>query len=561
MSKFSNVDRGHQYAVDVVRGEILACKWIRLACDFYLKELRRSKDNEDFPYYFCKRSAEKNLKFKQMMPHTKGEWARKGLLLELEPWQCFFNMNVFGWKKKENDLRRYRKAILFVPRKNGKSAEAATTGLYMLTADGEYGAEVYSGATTEKQAHEVFKPAQIMAKKENDFREHYGVQVNASTIIIPENGSKFECLIGNPNDGSSPSCAIIDELHEHKDSRLYETMETGMGSREQPLILVITTAGDNLSGICYQMMLDAQKSLDGIVDDPETFALIYTIDKDDDWQSEEALIKANPNYGVSIREDFLKSQQVNAINSARKQSAFKTKHLNIWVGSREAFFNMQKWSDCADDTLKIEDYAGRRAYLGLDLASKVDIAALVVVIPNGDGEYIIFNKSYLPEKTVLNGNDMYKGWAIDGYLTQTDGEMIDFKVIMSDILQLCKDLDVQEVAYDPYQATMLATSLMDEGVPVVEVGATVLNFSEPMKQIEAMMRTGQINHSDDLCFNWMMSNVVAKEDAKENVYPRKERDENKIDGAVALIMAIGRAMRYEESNIDDFVNNMIGVQF
>ena len=159
---FPNVDKGHQYAVDVVRGDILACKWVRLACDFYLKELRRSKDNPDFPFYFDKQAAEKVLKFKQMMPHTKGEWARKGLLLTLEPWQCFFNMNVFGWKRKDNDLRRYRKAILFVPRKNGKSAEAATTGLYMLAADGEHGAEVYSGATTEKQAHEVFKPAQSL---------------------------------------------------------------------------------------------------------------------------------------------------------------------------------------------------------------------------------------------------------------------------------------------------------------------------------------------------------------------------------------------------------------
>ena len=555
---FPSVEKGHQYAVDVVRGDILACKWIRLACDQYLKELRRSKDNPDYPYYFDKQAAEKNLKFKQMMPHTKGEWARKGLLLTLEPWQCFFNMNVFGWKRKADNLRRYRVAILFVPRKNGKSAEAATTGLYMLTADGEHGAEVYSGATTEKQAHEVFKPAQIMAKKEGDFREYFGVQVNAQNIIVPRNGSKFECLIGNPNDGSSPSCAIIDELHEHKDARLYETMETGMGAREQPLILIITTAGDNLSGICYQMISEAQKSLDGVMDDPETFALLYTIDKGDDWKSEEALIKANPNYDISVKADFLRSQQQKAIDSARKQSAFQTKHLNIWVGSRSAFFNMQKWYDCAE-SMSLEDYHGRRAYIGLDLASKVDIAALVIVIPLGDGEYAVFNKSYLPEETILNGNEAYQGWSIDGWLTETEGQMIDFKQIKYDIIELCKVLDVQEVAYDPYQATMLVTSLMDNNVPVVEVGATVQNFSEPMKQLEAMIRTGQIKHANDPCFNWMMSNVVAKADAKDNVYPRKDRDENKIDGPVALLMAIGRAMRHNEMNLDSWIDNMIGV--
>ena len=166
---FPSVEKGHQYAVDVVRGDILACKWIRLACDQYLKELRRSKDNPDYPYYFDKQAAEKNLKFKQMMPHTKGEWARKGLLLTLEPWQCFFNMNVFGWKRKADNLRRYRVAILFVPRKNGKSAEAATTGLYMLTADGEHGAEVYSGATTENKHTKSLNPLRLWLKKRGIF--------------------------------------------------------------------------------------------------------------------------------------------------------------------------------------------------------------------------------------------------------------------------------------------------------------------------------------------------------------------------------------------------------
>ena len=552
-----NTSRGHTYALKVVGESILSCEWIKLACRRYLLDLKKSKEDPDYPYYFCAKSAEKVLRFKQLMPHTKGVWAKQGLLLELEDWQCFFNMNVFGWKRKSDDLRRYRKAILFVPRKNGKSAEASTTGLYMLAADGEHGAEVYSGATTEKQAHEVFLPAKIMAKKENDFREFYGIQVNAQTIIIPENGSKFECLIGNPNDGSSPSCAIIDELHEHKDSRLYETMETGMGAREQPLILIITTAGDNVSGICYQMINDAEKMLQGTVDDDETFAMLYTIDKGDDWKSEEALIKANPNYDVSIKGEFLKARQNDAINSARKQSAFKTKHLNVWVGSNDAFYNLEDWKRCANQDLKIEDFKGCRAYLGLDLASKVDIASLNILITKDDGTYITFSHSYLPETTIEDGNPSYQGWMIDGWIKETGGNIIDYNLIKDDIIELCSLLDVQEVAYDPFQATMLITELMGEGIPVVEMRPTVLNFSEPMKELEALMKSDKIQHNGDPCFTWMVSNVVAKLDAKDNVYPRKDREENKIDGVVALLMSLGRAMNQEQTNIDDFLNNMI----
>jgi phage terminase large subunit-like protein len=524
-----------------------------------LDSLRQEDNNEDYPFYFDKQKAEMVLKFKQAMPHTKGKWAQQRLLLTLEPWQCFMNMNIFGWMRKDTDKRRYRVAILFVPRKNGKSAEAATTGLYMLAADNEYGAEVYSGAANERQAKEVFTPAQIMTKKDSDFREFYGVQSNASCIVIPENGSKFEPLIGNPNDGASPSCAIVDEYHEHQNDNLFETMQTGMGSREQPLILVITTAGDNISGPCYQMMSEAIKMLDGVGDDDETFAMLFTVDKDDDWKSEEALIKANPNFDVSISGDFLRSQQKKAIGSARKQSAFKTKHLNIWVGSRSAYFNLEKWNNCADSNLDIVDYFGQTAYLGLDLASKYDIAALVMIIPVGENEYVMFNKSYLPEETILNGTDAYQQWAIDGWLTETDGQIIDFNVIQDDILDLCKNFVVEEVAYDPFQATMLVTSLMSKNVSVVELGANVLNFSEPMKQIEALTRTGGIKHNGDPCFTWMMSNVVNKPDRKDNDYPNKDKPENKIDGPVAMMMAMNRAMNHEFVDIDDFINNMVSI--
>jgi phage terminase large subunit-like protein len=418
----------------------------------------------------------------------------------------------------------------------------------MLCADGEHGAEVYTGATSEKQAKEVFVPAQAMVRMNPPLKEHFELQNNASNICILKNGSKMEPIIGNPPDGSSPSCAIVDEVHEHKDSRLIDTMITGMGAREQPLMLYITTAGDNLSGPCYQLQLEAQKVLEGAMENEQLFALIYGIDQDDDWSSIEAVKKANPNFGVSVGEEFLLARLQDAKNNSRKQSTYKTKHLNVWVGSREAYFNVDKWRSC-DAGVEIGDYYGHRAFIGLDLASRVDIAALEVLIPDGD-DYIRFGKYYLPESALENGNEMYKSWAADGWLTITDGEIIDFNEIKSDIIDLVSQFEVAELAYDPFQATMLITELIAEGVPVVEMRPTVLNFSEPMKILDSIIRSGNLKHNGDPVMTWMISNTVAKADAKDNVYPRKERDENKIDGVVALIMALGRAQQEAEPVID-----------
>lgn len=560
MSKRPCVDKANKYARDVISGEISACKWIKLACERHLEDIRKAKGYHEFPYYFDGDAAEKVCKFIQAFPHTKGKWASRGEKLTLEPWQCFFLCAIFGWKRHSDRTRRYRKALLFVPRKNGKSALAAGIGLYMLAADGEYGSEVYSGATTEKQAWEVFRPAKIMASKVPQFTEYFGVDVHASNISILDNGSRFEPIIGNPGDGASPHCAIVDEYHEHQTDRLLDTMETGMGAREQPLMLMITTAGDNMAGPCYQMQIDAQKNLEGVIDDPQTFALIYTVDQGDEWADIDSLKKANPNYGVSVSEDFLMARLNDAKNNARKQSTFQTKHLNIWVGARDAYFNVDRWKHCADESMTLEQFNGKPCYIGLDLASKVDIAALEIVFPQGDGQYARFGRYYLPEATVeATENEHYQGWMRDGWLTVTDGEIIDFARIRDDIVALTKQFQVEEVAYDPFQATMLVTDLMNQGVPVVEMRPTVLNFSEPMKNLDAIIRAKQIRHNGDPIMTWMISNVVAKEDAKENVYPRKERPENKIDGAVALIMALGRSMNAEGGDISAAINDMITV--
>lgn len=565
-SQYPHVDKAVKYAQAVLKGDQPACKWVRLACQRHIDDARKAKSDASYPYYFSQKKAEKACKFVEKMPHTKGKWAKNGQTLTLEPWQCFFLCMVFGWLRKADDLRRFRRAMLFVPRKNGKSALAAAIGLYMLTADGEFGAEVYSGATTERQAREVFTPAYYMVKRNAEFAEYYSLELsgthkNPTAIYAEDTGSKFEPIIGKPGDGSSPHCAIIDEYHEHKTDEQVDTMETGMGAREQPLMLIITTAGSNLAGPCFQMQLDAQKMLEGVVEDDTTFALIYTIDKGDDWTKVETLRKANPNFGVSVSEDFLLARLNDAKNNARKQTVFQTKHLDMWVGARDAYFNVEKWQSLGDPSLKLEDFKGYPAYLGMDLASKYDIAALEIIIPLGGDDYVEFGRYYLPEDTVADGvNEHYQGWYKDGFLEVTEGTLIDHKRIMGDILDLCKVLDVQELAYDPYQATMLVTALMDEGVPVVETRQSIPNFSEPMKQLEGLIRAGTIRHTGNPVMAWMMSNVVASANAKDEVYPRKERDEAKIDGPVALILALGRCLVREQRDIGDVIDNLISVK-
>ena len=549
--KHSYVAAAEKYARDVIAGRIPAGKWVQLACQRWVAD-RRAEKTKAFRYKFDADQASRVCRFQELLPHVKGRWARRdpkkpgANRLKLEPWQCFITCNLYGWIRKGSGFRRFRKGSVYLPRKNGKSTMAAGFGWWMFAKDGEPGAEVYSGATTEKQAWEVFGPARQMALAEPAMPEGLGVTVNASNMVRLEDASKFEPIIGKPGDGASPHCAIVDEYHEHPTSDLYDTMLTGMGARDQPLHLVISTAGYDIAGPCYDDWLTVQKILEGTLDDPTHFGIIYAADPDDDWTSEIAMRKANPNAGISVSIEFLQSQLRDAIGNPRKQGVFKTKHLNLWENARDAYINMQRYAECKNPKLQLASMAGQRCLIGLDLASKIDIAAVELLFPREGGRYIRFGKYYLPDETVqLPQNDHYRAWARAGLITVTEGNIIDFGRILEDLVQTAEQFDVEALAYDPFQATMLVTELMNAGLPCVEVKPTVLNLSEPMKQIDALIRARLLAHDGDPVMAWMMSNVVAKVDAKDNVYPRKEREEKKIDGFVALCMAMSRAMTGE----------------
>ena len=426
------------------------------------------------------------------------------------------------------------------------SIVAGAVGLYMLAADGEHGAEVYSGATTEKQAWEVFRPARLMAAKTPAFCAAYGVEVNAKTLAVLENGSRFEPVIGKPGDGASPSCAIVDEYHEHATPELLDTMRTGMAAREQPLLLVITTAGVDTASPCYALQTDVQNVLSGVYEDDSLFGVVYGIDPEDDWTTEAALVKANPNWGVSVLPDIVRAAQQEAIRNASKSATFKTKHLNVWCGAREPYFNLEAWRKGEDTSLQREQFSGEDAFIGVDLASKKDIASVVTLFRRdveGATHYYVFTRHYLPEERVNDpGFPHYAGWALQGWMTPTPGDITDFRTILDGTTEEAVTYGVKAVGYDPHAATMFATELAKEGVPVVEVRQNWQTLSEPMKWLDAMIIAGRVHHNGDPVLAWMMGNVTARPDANENVFPRKERPENKIDGAVALIIAMGRAM-------------------
>ena len=519
---------------------------MKLACQRHFDDKSKAK-GATYPYRFDQKKAEKVAAFIELFHHVKGRWAARHDPFTLEPWQCFLVLSIFGWVRKDTGARRFRRAMLLVPRKNGKSPLAAAIGLYMLAADGEHGAEVYSGATTEKQAWEVFRPARMMAAGEQDFKDAYSVEVMKSNLHIPQNGSRFEPVIGKPGDGASPSCAIVDEYHEHDTDELFDTMETGQVGREQPLTLIITTAGDNLGGPCHALQLELQKVLEGSIENDTFWGLIYTIDDADDWATEESLVKANPNFGVSVDPELIRQAQREAIQQSRKQGIFQTKHLNVWVGAREAFFNIQRWKNAPK--IAVEDCKGYPLYVGMDLASSKDIAALGLLFQLDEKRFAAFGKYYLPEERVAEAAlAHYSGWHKDGHLIATPGNMIDHRQIEQDVLELHGEYGIHKLGYDPAYALMLVQRLEEQmGAGIcMEIRPTVVSFSEPMKRIDALTIEGGIEHDHNPAMTWMMSNVVARVDNKDGVYPVKEKAESKIDGPVALIMAMNLAGSFSE---------------
>lgn len=547
------------YVQGVISGKIPACKWVILACKRHVRDIASSA-TADFPYVFDPAKAERVCRFAEMMPHTKGKWAKKDhktgkwATIKLEPWQKFVLGSIFGWVRKSNGLRRFLKARAYIPRKNAKSVMGAIIGLYCLIYDGESGAEVYCGATTEKQALEVHRVMWEMLKRSPKLTNSRGILLTGKTIpgaIILPDGSRAEPIIGNPGDGASPHAAITDEYHEHKTSVLLDTMETGMGARAQPLSVIISTAGSNIAGPCREDWKACERVLEnnGGFEDDSLFAIIWSLDPDDQWDTVEAMRKANPNWGVSIDEHQMEAKLRTAKQRASMQSPFRTKHLNQWVSAKDSFFNLSEWESLARPTIKREDYKEFESYLAGDLASKHDLVALMQLFCLPEKRYALFGKYYIPEATLnLPENQHYRNWHIQGWLEVAGDEITDLDVFQADALAFCKEYQVLEMPSDPNRAWGVFPKMEKEGVPIVEYRNTVLTMSEPMKELDALIRSGRIIHNGDPILSWAIGNVTGRYDLKDNVYPNKENAQSKIDPVVATLMALGRAMTREEES-------------
>jgi phage terminase large subunit-like protein len=539
-----HVDAANRYAADVVKGRIPACKWTRKACERHLRDLDR-QGKRGFPYRFSAERAERVCDFAGGLSHFKGPLA--GELFILEPWESFFLCSIFGWIDRRTGMRRFRRFYLEVPRGSGKSFLLSIIGIYMLAADGESGAEIYSAATSRDQAKIVFTAAQEIARRSPDLLDALGLEVLAHAITQPGTASVFRALASEDRslDGLNVHFAAVDELHAHETRAVYDVLETAIGKRAQPLLGVITTAGSDRTGICYEIRNDLTQVLDQAVVDEGFFGVIYTIDEGDDWRDQATWKKANPNLGVSVNLETLTALAKKAERTPAAQAAFKTKHLDVWVGADAALYSLDDWLACADPGLDEAQFVGEKCIAAVDLASVDDLAPLVKIFRRvgGDGRehYYVFSRNHICQKAVDDGrNASYRGWAITGALAVNEGNTIDHGLIEGEILADAARFELLELAVDSYQSTGISQRLIAKGLVVAKLEMNAGTLSEPTKMLEALMKERRIHHTGDQVLAWAIGNVVGHYDVKENVYPRKERRENKIDPAVATIMALSR---------------------
>jgi phage terminase large subunit-like protein len=533
-----------KYINDVLTAEVVACQALQQAVKRHLRDLR---DLPEFTYDLDE--AARACAFIEKLPHTKGRWAGRGEKFIMSPWQVFATCMIFGWLRADG-TRRFREIYFQVARKNGKSLWAAAVGLLLFVADGEFGPEVYSGATTERQAWEVFGPARLMCSKTPALVDHFGVDVRASSLSTPADNGKFIAVVGNMGDGSSPSCAIVDEYHEHKTPALYDTFKTGMGARDNPLLIVITTAGTDTSGPCYERKQHAAAVLADVIQDDALFALLFELDEGDDWGDPAVLAKANPNMGVSVSEEFLLAAQIEAKGSPRRANMFRIKHCNEWVNAKTTWLNLVTFKACGAD-LAMSDYEHLECIVSIDFASRTDMCAGAVTFTeliDDKRHYYIFPRFWLPSDTVESDRvGHYAQWYNAGLLESVDGAELDYGVVLEWIRNQLSALDVREFVFDPWRTNFLAQELIKEGVVAVEFRNTPKNLTEAMREVEAAIAGGRLHYAQTPVLEWMAGNAVLRSLPNELTTIDKEHTSKKIDGISTLLMGVARAQYSREA--------------
>lgn len=544
----ANLHPVHDYAERVVSGEIAACKWVRLACERHLRDLetgvlRGLRFDED--------AADRTIQFFGFLRHSKGEWA--GCKFELAAWQQFIIGNIFGWLRSDG-LRRFRTAYIEVPRKNGKSTLLAGVALYMLVGDEEPGAEVYTAATKRDQAKIIWTEAANMVRASPTLKKRISVLRSRANMSIEATACKFEALGADADtlDGLNIHCATVDELHAHKDRDTWDKLETGTGSRRQPLLVAITTAGSEQDSICYEQRDYVSKVLRRIFEDDTYFGYIACADESDDWRDPAVWAKANPNLGVSVKLDDLERKAAKAKETPAAQAAFMRLHLDIWTQAESPLIPMDKWDACAGLVVP-EALKGRVAYGAYDLSANTDITAAVLVLPADDGMIDALPHFWMPQigldERIRKDGVRYDLWAKQGYITLIPkSELIDDQFVRQWFLRQRETINIKQIVFDKWNALSLAADLGNDGFEMVEFPQTIANFSGPTKAMLELVIAGKLRHGGNPVLRWMADCLTVRQDANENirpVKPERHKSNKRIDGMVALIMALSRAILKE----------------
>lgn len=554
-SSGEHAERGLQYARDVVGGKIVSGHLLKAACQRALDDLER-QNTTGFPYRFDPEVGSKVARWIERFPHVKsngGSSRTASGRIKLEGWQCFVITQVFGWLVVggvRDGMRRFRRSYIEVGRGNGKSTLTSPVALWMLGPDGAQGAEVYSAATTQTQARIVFDDARAMILARPSLADLTGITASAHRLNVPKRNSKFVPLSskGKTLDGLNIHFACVDEVHAHKDRHVWDVVVTGASKRPNSLVWAISTAGFDLSGIGYEIHTHARKILEGAVKEETQFAVIYSIDEGDDWQSPDVLIKANPNLGISVDLDYTLGLIREAQAMPSKQPNVMTKVFNMWLSGGVRWADLKAWKDARDENLKVEDFIGKRCFIGLDLSAVSDITAKVLVFPemrDGKRHYTVFPTYYLPKATLSDGrNASYAGWQIEGHIKAIPGNVIDYDLVRADILKDIELYDVRKICIDPYEARDFTNQMMQMGHPIVTIPQNVAVMSSPAKELDAASRSKRLHLPLEPVTLWMASNVEVRPDTNDNIKPRKaaDKEENKIDGIVAIVNALAEIM-------------------
>lgn len=582
-----------QYCVDVRSGARTAGKLEKLAVKRFINDLSRSGFDVDstgpetnkllkklkvgslnpdieFEFNFDLERAHHACFFIETCPHVDGDLARlkpdgTRNLLVMSPWQVFVTVNLYGWIDYAKK-RRFTYVYLEVAKKNGKTTWLAAVGLYMSFIDGEPGSNVYAAATTRDQANILFKSAKTMVQYSPKMQEKFGIEYQERSIFQRTTNSAFQALSQDRDgskDGFNVHCGLIDELHAHKDSGMYDIVANGIASRSQPLLFAITTAGKDTTGICYRERKIVVAILEGKGKHERYFGLIFCLDKGDDWKDPKNWEKANPNYGISVRPEYLQGGFDKCKISPAYEAIFRQKHLDEWVGAVDGWIAESSWAK-AESEIQQEAFKGVVGFGGYDLASRLDLASWVDWRPrleNGVIHWHVFAKNYLNEHVIespeaINGEsrpDEYRVWRDDEWLIETPGKSTDFNRIQEDIEQHHLEYPFYECGHDPYHASQLTANLLDQDINVIEVPQRVEFLNPAMRWIEQLLVEGRLHHNGDPVLKWCVLNVVVKEDGKENIFPRKISRAKKIDAAVGMIIGASRAMYYDNDDVFDLI--------